>query len=200
MITQSKISKNNQKGISMPELLVVLLVVAILVVLALPQLSASRRLFRFAGLQRQVAASLTEARQEAMSQRVPVTFRYDNAAKRLVIFGGVFGAAGASTNKITQLSGSGLEAANIIYGLPAGAPATALSDTSQMSPLGGNLVNITFMPDGSVVGATGNPVNNALYFYNSRNPQESAFAVSVLGAGGRVKVWRYSKNIKTYIE
>lgn len=201
MNLQSKTGRTNrQSGFSLPELMVVLIIIAILVVLALPQLTASRRLFRFAGMQRQIAASLNEARQDAMAQRAPVTFRYDDAGKRIVIYGGAFGAAGASTNKAIDLAGSGLDAADIAYGRPGEAPNTALSDTSKLTVLGSQMVNVTFRSDGSVVDANGNPVNNALYFYNLKNPLESAFAVSVLGAGGRVKVWRYSKNVKTYIE
>lgn len=184
----------------MPELLTVLIIIAILVVLALPQLTASRRLFRFAGMQRQIAASLNEARQEAMSQRTPVTFRYDDAGKRIVIYGGVFGTAGASTNKVTDLAGSGLEASDITYGIPPDAPNAPLSDTSKMTTLGSDTVNVTFLTDGSVLDANNIPVNSALYFYNQKNPLESAFAVSILGAGGRIKIWRFSRNIKTYIE
>ncbi len=200
MTAQIRKRTKNQKGFSMPELLVVLIIIAILVVLALPQMVASRRMFRFAGMQRQIAASLNEARQEAMSQRAPITFRYDDAGKRIVIYGGVFGTAGASTNKVTDLAGSGLAAADIAYGRPAGAPTAALSDTSQLTALGGGMVNVTFLTDGSVVDANSNPVNKALYFYNLKNPLDSSFAVSVLGAGGRIKVWRYSRNINTYIE
>lgn len=201
MNTPSNTDKiKKQKGFSLPELIVVLLVIAILVVLALPQLTASRRLFRFAGLQRQVAASLVEARQEAMSQRIPITFRYDNTRKRTVIYGGRFGAAGDAKNKLIEMSGSGLDQADIIYGRPAGAPNSALSDTSNQTAAANGMVDILFQPDGSVIDAFNNPANNALFFYNNKYPQDTAFAVSVLGAGGRVKVWRYSKAIQSYIE
>ncbi len=91
--------KKDQKGFSLPELLIVLLIVSILVVLALPQVISSRRLFRFAGLQRQVTSTLVDARQEAMTQRTPITFRYDNVNKNIVIYGGSYGAMGDSKNK-----------------------------------------------------------------------------------------------------
>jgi len=201
MNTRSKTNnKISQKGFSLPELIIVLLIIAILVVLALPQMTASRRLFRFAGLQRQVAASLNEARQEAMSQRAPVSFRYDDDKKQASIYGGSFGAAGASTNKVIDMSGNGLSSADIVYGRSPDAPNSALSDTSKMTALSGKTVSITFLTDGSVVDAGNVPTNNALYFYNSKNPSESAFAVSILGAGGRVKLYRYNKAIKTYVE
>src|ERR1700755_2687163 len=94
LIPKKEINLKKQKGFSFPELLVVLLLVSILLVLALPQIISSRRLFRFSGMQRQIATSLREARQEAMSQRKPITFRYDNSGKRLVTYGGNFGALG----------------------------------------------------------------------------------------------------------
>lgn len=190
----------NQKGFSLPELVVVLLVLAILVVLALPQMISSRRAFRFAGLQRQVASSLNQARQEAMSQNLPITFLYDDAAKKIVIHGGKFGTYGDVKNQVTELSGSGLDAGDIIYGRPSGAPTTALADTTNITPLVSNAVAFTFYSDGSVIDAADLTQNNALFFYNRLHPADMAFAVSVLGAGGRVKIWRYNKTGNVYVE
>ena len=201
-MTTHRKTKNpdRQKGFSMPELIVVLLVISILVVLALPQLAASRRLFRFSGMQRQIVASLTEARQEAMSQHRAIAFRYDDANKKTIIYGGSFGALGDGKNKTIDMSGGGLDPKEIVYGRPSGASKTALADTANMTALSSKVVDINFQSDGSVTDANDLPVNSALFFYNSKNPNETAFAVSVLGAGGRVKVWRYSKTVKTYIE
>lgn len=201
MTTLDKTKKiKNQKGFSMPELIVVLLVISILVVLSLPQLSASRRLFRFSGMQRQIVASLNEARQDAMSQHAAITFRYDDTNKKTVIYGGIFGALGDSRNKTVEMSGSGLDKTEIVYGRPGGASKSALTDTTNMTALSSETVSIIFQSDGSVLDANNLPLNTALFFYNSKSAQDAAFAVSVLGAGGRVKLWRYSKNIKTYIE
>lgn len=190
----------SQKGFSLPEILIVLFIIAILVVLALPQITASRRMFRFAGIQRQVSTSLNETRQNAMSQRTAVTFRYDNVGKRILIYGGIYGALGDANNKITSFATSGLLASEIIYGRPTGVSTAALGDTSDMTALSSNVVDITFQPDGSVVDASGNPVNKALFFYDSKSKKDGAFAVSVLGAGGRTKVWRYSTGINAYVE
>ncbi|HEY0459875.1 MAG TPA: GspH/FimT family pseudopilin [Pyrinomonadaceae bacterium] len=192
--------RGRQKGFSLPELVVVLLVGAIILVLALPQIISSRRLFRFSGLQRQVATSLREARQEAMSQRKPVTFRYDNSAKRLVIYGGDFGALGDAKNRVVSMTGSGVEPDDVKYGRPTGVPTAALSDTTNLSNLSSNAVEITFQPDGSVVDASNNPQNQALFFYHEKYRLDTSFAVSVLGAGGRIKVWRYSQGVNSYVE
>lgn len=196
--TEVKLKK--QKGFSFPELLVVLLVVAILLVLALPQIISSRRLFRFSGLQRQIATSLREARQEAMSQRKPVTLRYDNTGKRIVTYGGDFGALGDAKNLVIGLSGSGVESDDVKYGRPAGVPTSALSDTTNLTNLSSNAVEVTFQADGSVLDASNNPQNQALFFYHDKYRLDTAFAVSILGAGGRVKVWRYSQGVNAYVE
>jgi prepilin-type N-terminal cleavage/methylation domain-containing protein len=189
-----------QFGFSLPELIVVLLVASILLVLALPQIISSRRLFRFTGLQRQFATSLREARQEAMSQRKPVTFRYDNASKRIIIYGGNYGTLGDPKNVINELSGAGVEAADVKYGRPSGVPTAALSDTTNLTVLSSNAVEITFQVDGSVLDASNNPQNNALFFYHEKYRLDTAFAVSILGAGGRIKVWRYSQGVNAYVE
>ena len=192
--------KKNQKGFSLPELIIVLLILSILVVLALPQVITSRRLFRFSGLERQIVSTLVDVRQEAMTQRKPLTFRYDDINKNILIYGGNYGALGDSKNRKVELTDSGLDKNDLVYNRPSGAPVSALSDTSTMTALNGGTVDITFQPDGSVIDASNNPVNNALFFYHKKYAQDSAFAVSILGAGGRVKMWRYSKNIKAYVE
>ena len=196
----SDAKKWRQKGFSLTELLVVLLILAILVVLALPQMISSRRAFRFTGLQRQIASTLSQARQEAMSQRVPITFRYDNSAKKIIIHGGKFGALGDTNNQSVEMSGSGINANEIVYGRPSGAPTSALADTANLTPITANAATITFYPDGSVLDAANLPKNSALFFYNRLHSADMAFAVSVLGAGGRVKVWRYNKKSKSYVE
>ncbi|HXG85495.1 MAG TPA: hypothetical protein VNI84_15845 [Pyrinomonadaceae bacterium] len=200
MITCGKTQiKKKQKGFSTAEFIVVFLVISILFVLALPQLIASRRQSRFSEMQRQIVAFLTEAKEKAILQSQPVSFRYDNSAKRIVIYGGGFGALGDSKNKVADLAGrAGLDASEVVYGRLGGV-ATPLLDTSNMTILSGGVVDITFQSAGSVSDGSNNPVNNALCFYNINNPQATAFAVSILGADGRIKTWRYSKSLKTYV-
>jgi prepilin-type N-terminal cleavage/methylation domain-containing protein len=196
---EKKIAKG-QKGFGLVEIIVVLLVLAILVVLALPQMIASRRAFRFSGIQRQIASTLSQARQEAMTQNLPISFHYDNAVKKIYIHGGKFGALGDPKNQSVELSGSGLESDDIVYGRPNGPVTTPLADSTNMTPLVANAAKLTFYSDGSVLDASKLPQNNALFFYNRKHPGDMAFAVSVLGAGGRVKIWRYNKNTNSYVE
>ena len=193
-------NRTKEKGFSLPEVIVVLLIGAILLVLALPQLISSRRLMKFSAMQRQVAASLIEARQEAMSQRRAVTFCYEDRNKQLIIYGGSFGAFGDPKNKVHDLTGFGVEAIDLKYGRPSGVSTASLSDSANMTSLSRSMVEITFQPDGSVLDASNNPQNNALFFYHAKYNKDAAFAVSILGAGGRIKVWRFSKGVNAYVE
>lgn len=195
-----KQENKGQRGVGLIELVVVFLIVAIIVVLALPQVMSSRRLFRFSGLQRQISATLRDTRQEAMSQRAPITLRYDNANKRLIVYGGKFGAAGDGRNPIMPMTGDGLLSDEVVYGRPAGAATAALGDGSNLTALSSNAVEIEYQPDGSVINSSNIPQNKALFFYNPKTPVETAFAVSVLGAGGRAKIWRYSAGVNAYVE
>lgn len=192
--------KKTQSGFSIAEVLIVLFVIAIVVMLALPQINSSRRLFRFSGVQRQVINALREARQHAISQRQQITFKYENAEKRLRLFGGTFGNSGDSNNQIFELTGDGVVANELIYGRPTGTSVSALGDGTNLTSLASNAVEITFQKDGSVIDASNNPLNKALFFYDSSTPDETAFAVSILGAGGRVKVWRFNSSANIYVE
>ena len=87
-----------------------------------------------------------------------------------------------------------------MYGRPTGVSAAALGDATNLTTLTANVVDIAFQTDGSVVDASNNPINKALFFYDTNTPNDTAFAVSVLGAGGRAKIWRYSSNVNVYVE
>lgn len=195
-----KTTLQSQRGVSLPELVIVFFIIAILVVLALPQLISSRRALRFSGMQRQLVSSLREARQEAMSQRTAITFRYDDTNKKFVVYGGSLGTLGNPKNREISIAAEGLQPGEVIYGRPAGAPVSALADSAMMTSLSTGAVEIKFQPDGSVVDASDVPINKALFFYNNKNPAGTAFAVSVLGAGGRAKIWRYSQGVNAYVE
>jgi Tfp pilus assembly protein FimT len=196
----NKHRNKGQRGIGIAELVVVLLIISIIVVMALPQIIASRRAFRFSGLQRQIVATLRDTRQEAMTQRTSITFRYDDAEKRIVIYGGNFGALGDAKNYTIAIATDGLVSSEVIYGRPSGAPVAALGDGSNLTTLSSNAIDIEFQPDGSVIDDSDNPQNKSMFFYNAKNPADTAFAVSVLGAGGRAKIWRYSKGVNAYVE
>jgi prepilin-type N-terminal cleavage/methylation domain-containing protein len=115
----------------------------------------------------------------------------------------------------------GLQSAEIKYGVPGtadGLPVghlalpTSLGDAISMTALPtSKKINITFQADGSVVSPAGVPtggvtlsagtrLDSAIFLFDTAAPAATATAISVLGASGRVKVWRYNDSANTFIE
>jgi prepilin-type N-terminal cleavage/methylation domain-containing protein len=199
------------RGFSLVEMIIVLLLLAILAAVAIPELIMSRKLWQFAGMKQQIVASLREARQLAISQNRRITLQYNDTTKTLRIFddnsnitpppdGGV-GPINDSRNKIVRLDINGVSPTDIVYGTPSGLlplPLT-LDDTAIFSCASagricaGEIVNVTFNARGDAINqVNGNPANYAFFFYNNHIGAEAAFAISVLGPGGRVRVWAYN--------
>ena len=213
----------SQSGRSVIEMLTVVAIAALLTAMAVPQLINARRLVRSTTLTREIASQLRFTRQQAMTQRQAFTFQYDNSTKTIKIFDhnnnnnatvacnmagtAVLSASGfpntaCSTTALTvPLATGSLAAADLTYGIPSGINAnTPLDDGNTMTALTGTVVNITFQPDGTVQDAAGNYAKPTLFFYNAQVPTQTAAAVSVLGAAGRIKVWRYSTSASKYAE
>jgi prepilin-type N-terminal cleavage/methylation domain-containing protein len=215
-IESRKHRSRSARGFTLVELLLVVGIGAIIMAIALPQLAASRRLQRLSAIPKLLTSQMRLARQLAMSQRRAVTFQYDDQAKQTkIIAHASYGTAvltdpsypnttGSTVVSTNPLTGSGITTGDITYGIPSGsptnAPTTALGDTTTLSALTSNKLNITFQPDGSVLNSSGQTTNFALYFYNTQKPAETANAISVLGSAGRVKIWRYSSNAGKYVE
>lgn len=222
MNRRTKTGRAGEGGFSLVELMVVSAIILVVGTIALPQLVASRRAMRASMIPKEVRAQLRDARQMAMSQQRAVTVQFDATLRQLKLIRHerdyVVGSsttkvgtpvlndanypmtAGAVVVRTASLVASGTSTREIAYGRPPAAPTYALADTTNLTPAVAGKVNLTFQPDGSVMDATGAPANYALMFYNPDYPELTASAVSVLGAAGRVKTWRYSNDTGTYIE
>ena len=156
-------------------------------------------------------------------RRVAYTFQYDDVTKEIKIWGPIPAGAPALVDPLYPKNGNltksvvwdpltqgGLSSAEISYGiptlstgLPVGAPVIPvgpLGDGVSMTALNNNTINITFQPDGSVIDNAGLPSDQAIYVFNNNAAISTASAISVIGASGRVKVWRYSVNGNSYKE
>ena len=239
-LNQRKPRRRRERGIGLLEVLITFAIIAIITAMAVPQLIASRRLYRATGIMREVMSQMRYARQQAMSRRQAVSFRYDDATKQITIINHherdmidssdtnhdarnvTFNPAtnamvklpnnpGASANTVADetirtvsLASSGLQTGELSYGTPSGNPVvpTTLGDGSTMTTISttSNQFTVTFQPDGSVVDSNGNPANFAFFLYDNKAGRSAAAAISVLGAGGRVKLWRYTENGNSYVE
>lgn len=205
--------RSAQYGYSLVETLIVVTMIGVLTAFAVPQIIAERRLTRSIGVTREILSQLRQARQLAMSQRQSVSFQYDNAIKQISIIdhnsnlGPLLltdpsypNNAGRVVVSRTPLATGGLDSAEITVGIPAGVPSVPLGDGISMSALVNNQLNVTFQPDGSVIDLNGNPVGYALFLYNNRAARDTASAISVVGASGRIKIWRYDRSANAYAE
>ncbi|HEV7744244.1 MAG TPA: prepilin-type N-terminal cleavage/methylation domain-containing protein [Pyrinomonadaceae bacterium] len=202
----------SSRGHSIIEMLIVVALIGVLSSLTLPQFIAQRRLTRSIGLSREILSQLRQTRQLAMSQRQAFTFRYDNAAKQISIIdhnsnpGGSLlvdpsypNTAGSVVVSSTPLAEAAISS-EINYGIPSGLPNGALSDGIALTPLFNNQFTVTFQPDGSVIDGAGDPQGRAIFFFNNRAAPETASAISIMGASGRVKIWRYNAGANLYTE
>jgi prepilin-type N-terminal cleavage/methylation domain-containing protein len=203
----------SRRGYSIIETLIVMALIGVLSALAIPQLIAERRLTRSVGVTREILSQLRQARQLAMSQRQAFTFQYNNTTKQISIIDhnsnlgpGLFAdpsypnTAASSTLSTTPLAQGGLDSSEITYGIPTGLPNNALGDGISMTGLTNNQLNVTFQPDGSVINASGNPTDIGMFIYNNRAARGTASAISVIGASGRIKIWRYDSSANLYTE
>ncbi len=201
------------RGYSIVESLIVVALIGVLSAIAIPQLISERRLTRSVGITREILSQMRLARQLAMSQRQAFTFQYNNATKQISIIDhnsnlgpGLFAdpaypnTPNSRAISTTPLAAGGLNSSEITYGIPAGLPTTALGDGILMTGLTNNQLNVTFQPDGSVIDSTGNPVGVAMFIYNNQAARGTASAISVMGASGRIKIWRYDRSANLYTE
>ncbi len=204
---------HDTRGHSLIELLIVVALLGVVTSLALPELLAQRRLSRSVSVTREIMTGLRHTRQLAMNQRQAFTFQYNNTTKQISIIdhNSNLGApmlidpsypntVGSQIVNTTPLAADPSLSSEITYGIPSSLPVGALNDGISMTALFNAQINITFQPDGSVIDGAGNPVGRAMFIYNNRAARETATAISVIGASGRVKIWRYDTSANVYAE
>lgn len=222
VLNQNPRQARGERGFTLFEAMIVAVVSSILCAIAIPQAMAQRRLLRTSNVSREIGVQLRYARQLALSRRMAFTFHYDDKNKEIKIIGPIPpGAAalvdvkypnnaGSSVIVTMPLTQSGLPASELSEGIPttttglkAGSPTIPtgpLADGVSKSSLSSGSLYITFQPNGSVIDSTGAPSDKALFFFNNQVAAQTATAISILGASGRVKVWRYRTNGNTYAE
>ena len=107
-----------------------------------------------------------------------------------------------------SLAQGGIAASEIKHGIPSGLSTADLGDGIKMTGAHttldtNNRFNVTFQADGSVVDRTGIPAggvpvsqaipwDRVMLIYNDKAAKNTAAAISILGASGRIKIWRYN--------
>jgi Tfp pilus assembly protein FimT len=208
-------------GFSALELTIVVAMAAVVSAIAIPNLISSRRIARSNQIPREIVSQLRLARQTALNQAMVVTWRYDHTSKEISVIdhnqAGITYDSSADTMAALPgkslgsnatvlvakipLASFGVLAGDIQIGRPSGVSTTALDDGTDATALSASSqINITFQPSGSVVDKNNNPVNRTIFIYNAKMPQQTAYAISVLGTTGRIKMWRYDSVANAYNE
>ena len=208
-------------GFSALELTIVVAMAAVVSAIAIPNLISSRRIARSNQIPREIVSQLRLARQTAMNQQMVVSCIYDHTAKEISVINEkqtgitydttsdammalptkVLGSVATQTVAKIQLANFGVLPGDISIGKPSGAAVTALDDgTNNIALSASNQIKITFQQNGSVVDKNNNTINRTIFIYNARIPQQSAWAISVLGTTGRIKLWRYDSVANAYSE
>jgi type II secretion system protein H len=173
----------SQAGFTLVEMMVTLSIMAIVGGMATARLADVRRTMQSDSAMRAVMAELNTARDMAVMQRrnMEVQFTGGNWVRTLR-----HEAPGVVT---TAVRGVALEG-NATFSL-----ATGVSDTpdafGNLTPVSfGAAQNIMFGTDGTLIDENGNPLNGTV-FLTIAGQKQSARAVTVLGATGRIRGYRW---------
>jgi Tfp pilus assembly protein FimT len=172
-----------ERGVTLIDTMVVMSVMAIIGSMATMQMVTVRRSLKGDGAMRVVMSHLVTARETAMTQRrnIEVQFVGDNWLQL------VRQEVPSGTTVLTNVALEG----SARYSLVPGVPDTpdAFGNSSPVSF--GSTPTIKFNPTGTLVDSAGAPLNGTIFLSIDGQP-ESARAVTVLGAVGRVLAWRWT--------
>lgn len=173
----------DESGISLVEMMVAVAIIGALTTMTVIQIGAVRPGMQADGAMRVVMAQLNSARETAISQRrrVSVDFYNGNWVKITRQDEPV------GTTILTDVPFEG----GVRFGLVAGVQDTPDGFGNTQPVSFGNAVSIMFNTEGMLVDSGGIPVNGTV-FLNLPNQQGAFRAVTVLGATGRVRGFRWN--------
>ena len=181
----------SQRGFSLVDMLAVLAVIGIVGSMATMQIGTVRRSLQGDGGMRMVMAQLNSARELAISQRRNMEVKFLGTNWLQIVRNNV-------PSGTTVLTDAAMEG-NVQYSLVSG----VTDDTPDAFGNGtaisfGSAATIMFAPDGSLIDNEGSPINGTV-FLAIPNISESFRAVTVLGATGRVRGYRWNGRVWTRV-
>jgi Tfp pilus assembly protein FimT len=170
----------------MVELLFVVALMAVLSTMSVLQIGASRASIKGDGAMRLMISQMTTAREMAIGQRRFMRVVMTNPNTVQIIREEVPGPATTVISSIFLEGGP-------VYMLMPGLPDTPDGFGTASAIAFGNVVNIKFTPDGTLVNQNGVTINGTV-FMGMSGAVRSARAVTVLGSTGRIRGYRYDGN------
>jgi prepilin-type N-terminal cleavage/methylation domain-containing protein len=184
-MTNSNKRLNNERGVSLTEMMLTLAVAAIVTGMAAALMADSRRASQGDGAMRLVMAELNAARETAMTQRRSVEVQF---------LGGMWikSIRHEVNNSTTVIHTVALEG-NMQFSLVPNIPDTP-DGFGNASPVAfGAALSIQFNGDGALVDSGGTPVNGTV-FLSFQQKALTYRAVTVLGSTGRVRGYKWISN------
>ncbi len=175
--------RSAERGISLLETTFTVAIMAIVASMATPRMSAARRAMQSDSAMRTVMSELNTARELAITQRRNMEVQFLGGNWVRVIRHDVPGVG------TTVLRNVALES-NATFSLAAGVPDTPDAFGNNNAVAFGAAQTIMFGTDGTLIDGFGNPLNGTV-FLTIANQQLSARAVTVLGATGRVRGYKW---------
>src|SRR6266851_8190987 len=173
----------SQRGFSLIDTIVTLSIMGIVGSMATVQISTVRRSMLGDGAMRVVMAQLNTARGMAITQRRNMEVRFVGSNLLQIVRDEV----PAGTTVLTTVAFE----SNAKYSLVAGVGDTPDGFGNASAISFGAALTIMFGPNGTLIDNDGNPVNGTAFLSILNNP-ESFRAVTVMGATGRVRGYRWN--------
>jgi len=213
MKEQNKLTIKDQKGFSMIELMVVLVLILIVSTISLFYLTGHRKLYNTDEEALQVIDLIQEARQRALTQREILRVEIDltsNTGRLINENDPLISTDDRAIRQVTFYPTAGvrldMRPNNVTTAPPETLPAPTAQFTGSMHPLsaGHNVATFRFLSDGTVRNAGNNalgsgsvPTGSTLYIWKPKatnnNESDLTKAITILGATGSVRMWDFTK-------
>jgi prepilin-type N-terminal cleavage/methylation domain-containing protein len=185
-MTNSSRRLNNERGVSLTEMMLTLAVAAIVTGMAAALTADSRRASQGDGAMRLVMAELNAARETAMTQRRIVEVQFLGSMWIKTIRHEL------TNNQTTVLHTVALES-NMQFSLVPNIPDTPDAFGNTSAVYFGAAQSIQFNGDGALVDSGGTPVNGTVFLAFAQKAITYR-AVTVLGSTGRVRGYKWISN------
>lgn len=197
-------SANRERGFTMIELGVVIVIIITILAMAVFQLQPAMQDAKYDNAMRQVISQLRQAREYAIANR-----RYVQVTFPIVVIGGQptqyqvvttqknvapYGPVGAGADVVLSTVPIQIPAQYFVYpgspDTPDGFGNASAIDFEGLN--GGPILGMMFQSDGELIdGGTFQPINGTV-FIGFPNAATASRAVTVLGGTGRVRGWKYT--------
>jgi Tfp pilus assembly protein FimT len=178
-----KYQARSQRGVSVIDMMVTLSIIGIVGSMATMQIGTVRRSMQGDGAMRLVMAQLNTARETAITQRRSIEVRFLGSNLVQVVRNEVPSGTTVLTNVTFE--------SNAQYALISGVEDTPDGFGNSTAISFGSAETIMFQPDGTLIDDNGSPINGTVSL-SIANVPESLRAVTVLGATGRVRGYRWN--------